>query len=506
MLARARAALVALCAFLLFAVPANAHVGTNDAVWEGRAGPYPLRVLVRMPGVIPGQAEVTVRVLGGNVHTVLLQVAQWNVGRRGAPAPEPAVHVEGAPDMWTAPLWLMTSGSYAANVTVEGADGTATVTVPVVAVATARLGMDRRLGWALATLGAVLAMGLVSVVGAAARDGTLLPGAAVDRGARRLGRIATAVGAAVCALALLGGAKWWGADDAAYAGGLWRPLRSEAHVVDSAGGPRLRFVVTDSAWFAPTLTPLIPDHGKLMHLFAVRESAPGAGTQRTADVFAHLHPVRIDRATFDVALPPLPGGHYRVYADVVHESGLARTLVAAIDLPDSRTATPIGSSDAGDDAWATGGATRPREAAMLGDGYTVRIDTPARVPAGRDTVLRFTVRDSAGRVAELTPYLGMAAHAMVERADGQVFMHLHTSGTVSMAAQDRLVRRELGDTALHGANQPADAHAGHAMMATYPGTLAFPLSLPQPGVYRVWVQARVAGHVRTAIFDVVATR
>ncbi|GJG88189.1 hypothetical protein tb265_33700 [Gemmatimonadetes bacterium T265] len=87
-------------------------------------------------------------------------------------------------------------------------------------------------------------------------------------------------------------------------------------------------------------------------------------------------------------------------------------------------------------------------------------------------------------------------------------MHLHPSGTVSMAAQDRLVRRERGDTALHGADQPVGADAMPGMTPgapdRYPGALSFPFAFPAPGAYRVWVQARVAGHVRTAAFDVAA--
>ncbi len=496
-------------ALVFCATPAGAHVGTTDAVFSGRAGPYPVRVTVRMPGAIPGQAELTVRVLDGAGTGVLVQVAQWNVGSRGAPAPEPAARVAGTADLWSAPLWLMTSGSYAANVTVDGARGRATVTVPVVAVPTTRLGMDRRLGALLAALGVVLVAGLVAVVAAGVRDGTRAPGAALDGPARRLGRLTTAVTAAVVALALVGGAKWWGAEDAAFAGGLWRPLRSEARVLDGADGPRLRFTVTDSAWFDSTLTPLMPDHGKLMHLFAVRES-PTTGPRRDSaprgrDVFAHLHPVRVDRANFDAPLPTLPGGRYRVYADVVHESGLARTLVATLDLPDAAVAIPAGGLDAGDDAWDAVRPPPPGAAASLGAGYRLTMESAARVPAARDTVLRFTVRDAAGRVADVEPYLGMAAHAVVERDDGSVFVHLHPSGTVSMAAQDRLVRRERGDTALHGAAQPGGMPGMAGMQTTYGGDVGFPFSFPKPGAYRVWVQVRVAGHVRTAAFDVTAS-
>ena len=119
---------------------------------------------------------------------------------------------------------------------------------------------------------------------------------------------------------------------------------------------------------------------------------------------------------------------------------------------------------------------------------------------------RWSVRGAGGAVTEVEPYMGMAAHAVVLRADGRVFVHLHPAGTVSMAAQARLLRRERGDAVLDGAAQPAAADAPHAAhgAATYPGELAFPFAFPTPGAYRVWVQVRHGGRVRTAAFNVVA--
>jgi hypothetical protein len=83
--------------------------------------------------------------------------------------------------------------------------------------------------------------------------------------------------------------------------------------------PILRIEV-DAAERRGRWTPLIPDHGKLMHLFLVRDREPGA--------FAHLHPVPRSEAEFEVPLPPLPAGPYHVYADVTHEDGFSETLVA----------------------------------------------------------------------------------------------------------------------------------------------------------------------------------
>ena len=357
------------------------------------------------------------------------------------------------------------------------------------------------MGWALAALGALLVAGLVTLVGSAVREGVLPAGVQPDRARLVRSRVAIAVSAVVAVLALAGGKRWWDGVDADYQRGMYRPLASAAAVRPGAGGAAdtLRFTITDSLFFNGRTTPLIPDHGKLMHLFAVREQ-DGA-----ADALAHLHPVRRDSASFDAALPPLPAGRYRFYADIVHESGFARTLVATADVPGRADSAGAGGRSLGDDAWFAGGAAAAGSAAPLGDGLTLAMQSAARVPAGQDTTLRFVARDAAGRVIDVEPYMGMAAHAMVMRRDGEVFVHLHPAGTVSMAAQERLIRRERGDTVLHGENQPADPHAVHAAPVGFPGTVAFPFAFPQPGAYRVWVQLRQGGRVRTAAFDVQAT-
>jgi hypothetical protein len=100
----------------------------------------------------------------------------------------------------------------------------------------------------------------------------------------------------------------------------------------------------------------------------------------------------------------------------------------------------------------------------------------------------------------------MGGHLMVMRAQGDVFVHLHPMGTISMAAQERLVRRERGDTALHGEHQPVDPAAAHATAGmTFPGELSFPFAFPKPGAYRLWLQVMRGGRVHTAAFDVTVT-
>jgi hypothetical protein len=87
----------------------------------------------------------------------------------------------------------------------------------------------------------------------------------------------------------------------------------------------------------------------------------------------------------------------------------------------------------------------------------------------------------------LDPYMGMAAHVIVASRDHGVFAHLHPSGSISMAA-------------LRKFTAAADHAAGHG--SAVEGRLEVPYAFPAAGRYRMWVQVKRAGQVRTAAFDV----
>jgi hypothetical protein len=478
-------------------IATSAHVGSPDTWFAGAAGPYPVQIVVRAPGVIPGLADVIVKVTGGeDVRTVTASPAGYNAGDRGVPPPDTARAVAGQPGTWTVPLWIMVTGSYSVRVTVSGGRGTGTAVVPVSAVATRVLSMDRKFGWLLGGLGLILLLGAVSIIGAAARESVLPPGEAPDRRRRIHGRIAMAVGATLFVAALAGGKVWWNAVDRDYRNSLDRRWLAESSVVtDSSGELRLRFSIVDSAWRGRSgrdraASPLIPDHGKLMHLFVIREDA-GA--------FAHLHPLSTDSSTFETPLPTLPAGRYRLFGDVTHESGFTRTLVAAAELPG--TGAPVTADP--DDAWfvgapSTGSAPLARGASLVWE------HRPAELVAGAEAGLEFTVREADGSIGAVEPYLGMNAHAVVMREDGTVYIHLHPMGTVSMAAQVALRERTPADTAWgtlgrrlteSGALAP---HPGHR--PALEGRTTFPYAFPAPGAYRIWVQVKRAGVVETASF------
>ncbi|MFL5579793.1 MAG: hypothetical protein ACJ8AO_05415, partial [Gemmatimonadaceae bacterium] len=119
--------------------------------------------------------------------------------------------------------------------------------------------------------------------------------------------------------------------------------------------------------------------------------------------------------------------------------------------------------------------------------------------AGRESSIDVRVLEADGEPAMVASYMGMAGHAVVTRADGSVFVHLHPMGTVPVVAVSRLAARERGDTsALAGVDSTRAMHEPRA----FSGDISFPFVFPQPGRYRVWVQVKRHDNVMTGAFDV----
>src|SRR5205807_1334844 len=229
------------------ALVASAHVGSPDTYFEGSAGPYAVRVIVRNPGVVPGLAQITVRLLAPPtppaVRRVLVLPVYWDPKTAAPPPPDVAERVPGDSTAYSAALWLMAGGSYSVRVTVEGDAGTGTALVPVMAVATRRLALAQPLGIALLGLGAFLFAGAVTIIGAAVGESGLEPGAEPDRRRTRRARVAMAGATLVLVLALLGGRAWWNGVDAAYRTGLYQPLHATATARSTGSGRVLRLAI-----------------------------------------------------------------------------------------------------------------------------------------------------------------------------------------------------------------------------------------------------------------------
>jgi len=506
-----RASLFSCIAWLLLPFAAHAHIGSPNVFFEGKAGPYPVHVIIRPPGVIPGLAEIFVRIESGGVERVTALPIKWNAGRKGAPPPDVARLVRGETNLYAAQLWFMESGSQSVELEITGSSGTGRVTVPVDAVATRVLAMPKALGTALLALGVLLLALLSSVIGAAVREGALEPG--VDPAPRRRWSARGAVVASALFLVALlwGGKRWWDSNAADYRNNrLYQPLEATATVRTENAQRMLRLQIIDQRF--TRASPLVPDHGKLMHLFLMREPK--------LDAFAHLHPTKLDRKTFECGLPNLPAGLYRLYADITYETGFSDTLTTGVTVPEaSADGSSSGSSarpDA-DDSWlsdVSSEANRSKRECRLGSEYTMAWSAPDRAGVNQPIRLSFTVRDASGQPAVLQPYLGMRGHLALRRDDGAVFTHLHPGGSASMASMELSKLRSEGKLPLNvkfGADEPVCQLPAMAPgeqiwlsgnLTSDASTVSFPYAFPRPGRYRLWVQVKVSGQILTGVYDV----
>ncbi len=481
-------------------VVATAHVGSNNVFFAGEAGPYPVSVIIRPPEVIPGLAEISVRVAGGGADLVTVRPVRWDAAPEGgAPPPDEAVPVAGDPELYAAELWLMTVGAYRVEVAVEGSRGSGQVSVPVTSVMLGVRDLPPGLGWVLAALGLLLVAGIVSITGAAVRESQIPAGEAAGSRQRRRARIAMALTAVGMAGFLYLGNAWWEAVDREVRSGIFERLEVEGAIVRDGGVPTLEIAITDPAWGGRNWSPLVPDHGKLMHMFVV--GAPGM------DAFAHVHPVPVDSSTFRVPWPDLPPGEYRIYGDIVQESGFAQTVVDTITvdatalavageagavreaqdaLPEAAAGLP---RDPDDSAW-TGvpvALAGPRSEARLDDGSILEWQGDQDLRVDEETVLAFRLWDPDEKPAELEPYMGMLSHAALTRDDGAVFVHLHPAGTISMGSLSVLAP-DGSPIADGGTDAPT-------------GVVEFPFAFPQAGEYTIWVQVKREGRVLTGAFQ-----
>jgi hypothetical protein len=360
---------------------------------------------------------------------------------------------------------------------------------------------------------ALLVCAIISILGAARREGTLEPGQAPEPNQKRRGRFVM-LGTAVVVLAILFfGNMWWNSEALAKAVSMIYKPPSLNLSLEPGGKLLLR--MGDSSWHTDrpdtVATKLIPDHGHLMHLFLIRTPQ--------MDRFYHLHPelsggLQLKGSNvFSIDLPKIDAGHYQVFADIVRESGFPDTMVAEIDLPNISGA-PL----TGDNSQVTTHPL-PNEASLstsntdvtekgdvdtLADGYRMVWERgPIPLSANHFIWLRFRLEDPQGKPAtDVEPYMGMAGHAEIVRSDRSVFAHIHPDGSVAMAAL------ELAQT--NSGSSPA-ANKNPAMTAMQMPTgpispeVSFPYGFPKAGEYRMFVQLKRAGRVETGVFDTQVT-
>jgi len=528
-----------------------AHVGSPDVAIEGMAGPYHLLVSIKPPDVIPGTAMVTVFLQNASGATISTQPVYFFSGREGAPSADILPPVAGAPGTYKGIVWLMQDGSSSVLLHVKGRLGEGELIVPVVAVSTAQKKLPASTGIVLILLGIFLFVLMVTLVGASVGEGITNSGESLPVHRKRSKRIAFAVAALLSSLVVYGGNAWWKGWAGKYSQFMFKPMHATYRVDGGAGKNFLRMTIdTAHSQRKASLSYIVPDHGKLMHLFLMRMPA--------LDVFAHLHPVREDTASFMAILPPYTTREDLAFADIVYSSGFTETLKDTLTLekdlapdvpPDAKTFNPdvplgdpddtyvyalpdnlIGTLYQSDNNSIICG--KPGAGVKMKDGSEMVMEGPPQggFSNGQLYQLHFSVYDDKKQPARLEPYLGMQGHAVIVKNDGSVYIHIHPVGTYSVTAQTSLLQRvnrpeneynypdrqrfrdsvdklvtalgampeqERNSVLMRQMNMPADSMSGMKM----DNTVSFPYTFPQPGLYRIWIQVKRNGRVLTAAFD-----
>jgi hypothetical protein len=422
----------------LLAAPARAHIGSPDTFVQAAIGPYTVLIAAHPPAVYPGALELDLRFNPDDRITGITASLD-----DAAPAAVPLV-LDGTA---STSLWAATPAAHTVHLTLHGGLGDATYSVALPAAPNAQARFAKR-----RDLSPVLVGG-----------SCVLLAAAVMLALRR--RRWLALGLFAGSAAMLAGAV------AAHSASATTTVTATLH----AGHLDLNLTNPGESFAG-----LLPDHGKLMHLFLVRE--PGK------DVFLHLHPRQLAPGHFDAALPAMPPGTYTLFADFYHGDGRGETDALRLTLPQQTHTSTTDADDSSGVVPAITGAsasTNGLHTFALHDGYVFQLQTPSQLVPLHANLLTATLLDPNGQPPQdMALYLSMTAHAVVLRTDDQVFAHIHPGGTLPM------LMPALADGSMPGMAMPAPSN-----------TATIPYGFPSAGLYRVFVQMKHGRVVETAAFD-----
>jgi len=284
-------------------------IGHLNSIYEGIAGDIPVRVIVKTLGVVPGLADINIRVFSDEVSQVTVQPIFWNAGVEGAPPADIAETIRGEENLYNSQIWLMDFGSYNVNVKIYSGESFYNINVPVNSLATNIKDMDNELGIALWILLIILFIGAVNIITISYRESTLQPDKNPSADRIKKAKAVLIISSLILTALLYSGYRWWQDVEMLYAENLYKPLESKSELIKISGKDILRVTITDPSWIEGRNPALIPDHGKIMHMYLVKDDM---------SVLSHIHPSRSIESNrrFDVLMPPISEGNYSIYMDI----------------------------------------------------------------------------------------------------------------------------------------------------------------------------------------------
>lgn len=285
--------------------------------------------------------------------------------------------------------------------------------------------------------------------------------------------------------------KWWDERKINYDQNNYFNLKNNAKIANNGKYDILKINIVDKKWINEKMPNLIPDHGKIMHMYMISDDFR---------YLAHLHPTRSeDKNSFLVRMPPFSEGVYSLYMDITHETGFSHTMTNKINynrkniIIDRSITTPLIDPD---DSW-----TQDLDAIKI-----TWVDMQSFYEAEKDIPMRFKIEKN-GKPTPIQLYMGMGAHAALIKNDGSIFAHLHPTGTINMASKNiyklGIKKEQMIDNKnieLDLINPKHDHYSNQNYSVS--GEVGFPpLRLIKAGDYTVWVQVKTENKIITQKFN-----
>ncbi|MFD7446703.1 hypothetical protein [Streptomyces sp. NPDC059909] len=217
--------------------------------------------------------------------------------------------------------------------------------------------------------------------------------------------------------------------------------------LDAGKTSDLRFAVRDRA--GRPVTAYQRAHGKELHLILASHDLA---------TYQHLHPIRADDGTWATPVTLPAAGDYRLFADFTPTGRNSTNLTLGADLAAAGPYKPAA-------------LPKPSRTATV-DGYTVTLNGGLRPGAAGELTLN--VSKDGRPVTDLQPYLGAYGHLVALRSGDLAYLHVHPNG------------------------EPGDG-------TTRPGPeISFTATAPSSAAYRLFLDFKHNGTVRTAAFTVQA--
>jgi hypothetical protein len=217
-------------------------------------------------------------------------------------------------------------------------------------------------------------------------------------------------------------------------------------------------------------------HEKRLHLIAVSDDLGW---------FTHHHPTLNDNGRFDLTMQFPAGGTYRLFHGF-KPTGMPTAIAKAdVTVEGERRERMMLKPN----------VDQPQQ---VGE-YEVEPHGIGPIHAGRETALWFIVKRNGDPIENLQPHFGERGHLVVISRDLEHFIHAHAAG--HRHDDDHHIDHHHGHADDHGHQHQNHGHDDHDH-DHHAGALGFHVKLPEPGLYRMWVQFKHDDEVHVAAFTV----